>query len=205
MSRPARARGLSLGLVVACLLASSAVAFKRGHSKYGRPLSWPADFIQVEVKRLPPALDAERARAVVGDAMERWRNVQGCRVPLGILSGEPPPHDTRQGRIVIDTPEVWPRKASETAWTEVRSDPDTGGIEGATILLNRAISWDLADPVAPDRVDLGSVLTHELGHALGLAHSFVRTSLMRAGIKAGERRRALTDDDVAGVCAVFTD
>lgn len=198
-----RALVLSGALVLLAGLALPVAAFERARSKYGRPVHWPVDALQVKVKRLPPSLDAARASVVIGHAVDRWRHIKTCRVPLGAFGDEPDPHDYLQGKVLIDTPETWSRKATETAWTEVVSDHDTGGIERVTILLNKDVAWDLADPVAPDRVDLGSVITHELGHGLGLAHSYNRSALMRAGLQPGERRRELTDDDIAGVCAVF--
>jgi hypothetical protein len=194
-----------LAVVLAGLLASAAGGYQRAKSRYGRPLHWPVRMIDVELKRLPPSLAGPRARDVLAHAVARWRSVDGCRVPLLVFPRPDEDLGPSLGTITIDTPDPWPRKPSESAWTDVVSHPDTGAIERVTILLNPTVVWDTADPVAPDRVDFGSVITHELGHALGLAHSFDRRALMRAGMRPGDRRRELTDDDIAGVCAVFSD
>ncbi len=53
-------------------------------------------------------------------------------------------------------------------------------------------------------VDLENVVTHELGHYLGLAHSEVPDATMYYSAVAGETlKRDLHADDVAGICAVY--
>lgn len=53
-------------------------------------------------------------------------------------------------------------------------------------------------------VDLENVVTHELGHYLGLAHSTEPDATMYASALAGETiKRDLTADDVAGICAIY--
>lgn len=53
-------------------------------------------------------------------------------------------------------------------------------------------------------VDLENVVTHELGHYLGLAHSQEVDATMFQTAFAGETiKRDLTDDDVAGICAAY--
>lgn len=53
-------------------------------------------------------------------------------------------------------------------------------------------------------VDLENVLTHELGHYLGLAHSTEPDATMYASAIAGETiKRDLSADDAEGICAVY--
>ncbi len=53
-------------------------------------------------------------------------------------------------------------------------------------------------------VDLENVLTHELGHYFGLAHTTVPEATMYASAAAGETiKRDLDADDIAGICAVY--
>lgn len=52
--------------------------------------------------------------------------------------------------------------------------------------------------------DLQSVLTHELGHALGLNHSANPTTTMYfAGQRGNTFFRSLSDDDIAGLCYLY--
>jgi len=53
-------------------------------------------------------------------------------------------------------------------------------------------------------VDLENVLTHELGHYLGLAHSTDMDATMFASAVAGETvKRDLDIDDIAGICEIY--
>lgn len=54
------------------------------------------------------------------------------------------------------------------------------------------------------RVDLANVITHEVGHFLGLAHSNVEDSTMFDSAPVGETcKRSLEPDDIAGLCAAY--
>lgn len=53
-------------------------------------------------------------------------------------------------------------------------------------------------------VDLENVMTHELGHYLGLAHTADPEATMFASAVAGETvKRDLAADDVEGICAIY--
>jgi peptidoglycan hydrolase-like protein with peptidoglycan-binding domain len=58
-----------------------------------------------------------------------------------------------------------------------------------------------SDSLIPVGVDLASVAVHELGHALGLAHSNDPLAVMYAYYSG--RRRSLTSDDIAGIQSIY--
>ena len=55
----------------------------------------------------------------------------------------------------------------------------------------------------PGSVDLRSVLTHELGHVMGIGHSADPRATMAAGMPPGIAGRSLEDDDLAAICALY--
>ena len=97
--------------------------------------------------------------------------------------------------------------AGATAITVVTYDHETGQILDADVELNLRSALNPGGYVFdaagdPASVDLQTVLTHELGHVQGLAHSADRAAVMWFAAGRTFARRALTPDDVAAICAV---
>jgi MYXO-CTERM domain-containing protein len=91
------------------------------------------------------------------------------------------------------------------ALTTVTFHPDTGELWDADIEINSAchpVSTVL--PVPPDRFDLQSILQHETGHFLGLAHPPDPEAIMYYLYTPGtDGKRTLDSDDIDGVCAIY--
>jgi len=89
------------------------------------------------------------------------------------------------------------------AVTTVVYDSATGEILDADIDVNvQDYRWTLGDDKI--ELDLQSVLTHEIGHLLGLAHSDNPAATMYPQVKAGQiHKRVLAADDLLGLCAVY--
>lgn len=89
------------------------------------------------------------------------------------------------------------------AKTTVSYDAETGLILDADIELNHAFNEFTTDD---DRVvyDLQSILTHEVGHFIGLDHTPDFAATMNAGYQEGTmEQRTLEPDDEAGACAAY--
>ena len=96
------------------------------------------------------------------------------------------------------------------AITVVTFDSLTGEIFDADIELNSRAAANPGGFVfasdrmpEPDECDLQTILTHEFGHFLGLAHSSLTRAVMYPTAGLGEIRSDLNSDDVAGVCAIY--
>src|SRR5262249_12428180 len=64
--------------------------------------------------------------------------------------------------------------------------------------------FSAGDPVDPEKFDLLSVVTHEAGHFLGLAHSSNSNATMYAREPPGQTSmRKLTQDDIDAICEVY--
>jgi predicted Zn-dependent protease len=57
-------------------------------------------------------------------------------------------------------------------------------------------SYNMSDDTSFTNVDLDSLLVHELGHVLGLAHNTEDGSAMHATLDEGQVRRKLGDVDL---------
>lgn len=111
--------------------------------------------------------------------------------------------DRGNANIVLFHDDVWPYGDHDgrLALTTVSYNTETGEIYDADMEINSAHANFTTSDLITD-IDLLSVVTHEAGHFLGLAHSPDTSATMFASYKAGSRdQRDLTDDDIAGICA----
>ena len=83
-------------------------------------------------------------------------------------------------------------------------DPTNGEILECDITFNNRDNRFTAGST-PGLVDVQSVATHEVGHLIGLDHSMVPTASMAPSldVSAGELRRVLRADDVAGAAFLY--
>ena len=121
--------------------------------------------------------------------------------------------------VIVFHDDAWPydvddaaglvTKSPTVALTTVTFDPDTGEIYDADIELNTAdhviTQLPVGTPGDGTSFDLQSVLTHEIGHFLGLAHSPLADAVMYAFGDGDQSttKRALAAEDVDGICAIY--
>ncbi len=108
--------------------------------------------------------------------------------------------------VIVFRDETWKYGKTVLGLTTVVYNPTTGEIYGADMEINTLDMEPLAvrDPVAPDAYDFLSVVTHEAGHFLGIAHSDVPGSTMYARYDQGQTSmRNLAPDDISAICTVY--
>lgn len=97
-----------------------------------------------------------------------------------------------------------PRSQETIGLTTVKFNTETGEIFGADMELNTFHHTMSAGEPGPNDYDLTSVITHEAGHFLGMAHSEKIQAVMYATYEKGRSSaRELTGDDVRGICSVY--
>jgi hypothetical protein len=167
-------------------------------------------------------VDGKKIRAadlatVFGKAAAAWSSVTcpaGGRPSIELKQLESSTVDTVEYRpdgsnvnVVLMRDATWPYPAGteSLALTTLAFAPDTGEIFDADIEINTAQNaFAISDPVSADAYDLETILTHQVGHLLGFAHSADATSPMYATGKAGSTdNRTLKSDDTAGICEVY--
>jgi len=111
----------------------------------------------------------------------------------------------KNANIVLFREDEWPYVGAEDAlgFTHLTFNADTGELWDADLEINAvAYRFSVGDPVTDN--DLDSMLTHEAGHMLGLAHTRVLDATMFATYAVGtDSQRTLADDDVRAVCASY--
>jgi hypothetical protein len=109
--------------------------------------------------------------------------------------------------VIVFRDSMWPHPndASNTlGLTTVTFEADTGEIYDADTEINGTLPLSVGDPVTPGSYDLESIITHEMGHFLGLAHSRDPVATMYAQYnQESTMMRTLKADDTAGLCTIY--
>lgn len=115
--------------------------------------------------------------------------------------------DKGNANIVLFRDDSWPYSGagSVLALTTVTFNTKTGVISDADMEINAASPDKVLTTSDSDvQIDLQSILTHEAGHFLGLAHTLVQDATMFSDYKPGSTTlRDLDEDDRAGLCAAY--
>src|SRR5262249_55933443 len=96
---------------------------------------------------------------------------------------------------------------SMTPVFSVASGANKGIILDANIILNgRQNTWTTDPDADPNSFDVEAVVTHEVGHFIGLDHTGVLAAAMSPRYIVGEaRQRTLERDDIIGASEIYPD
>lgn len=104
---------------------------------------------------------------------------------------------------------VWPHEDSALALTTVTFKVDGGEIYDVDMEIHSnpaEVKLAIADPIPAGQYDLRSIVTHEAGHFLGLAHtarSNVQATMFESYRPGETFMRDLAADDVCGLCTAY--
>jgi hypothetical protein len=183
----------------------------------GNPLFWASSTVSFDVQQdgsKRQDISYDQLHTVVTSAFKTWvdavcsdgNHPSISLVDFGPVACAKPEYnkDKPNQNVITFHDSEWPYKntgAETLALTTVYFNPDTGEIYDANIELN---SYDAsfvldASDADSEHDDLNAVLTHEIGHFLGLSHSGVWNATMFQSYQVG--MSTLEDDDVAAICA----
>ncbi len=192
----------------------------------GDPLFWPDLCVTFGVHKDASPLrniPYDRADKAARAAFQTWISADcggGSHpsvgvVPLGEVycdqlefnheGAESPNAQGPNANIIVFRDDVWPYNDIQRtiALTTITFATRTGEILDADIEVNSAgIPISTSDTAVTS--DLQSILTHEIGHFLGLAHSLDPEASMNANYDRGDLSfRTLAEDDRAGICSIY--
>jgi hypothetical protein len=160
-------------------------------------------------------IDAPSFEKVIAGAFNTWSSANcgaGKHPSLSAMSGGQTPSgvvEYVQGQpnanIFMFRDDTWMATipGSALALTTVSYDANTGQIFDADVEVN-GTGGNITNGRPSDGADLPSIITHEIGHFLGLDHSPKPSATMFITYKAGVGNlRVLDPDDVAGICAIY--
>lgn len=206
-------------IVVAALLAApaswaaaptQAAAYAVRTTDSGIPVRWSARTIPLRIDpSCSGAAELREVREALVMATEAWRGLPG--VPdLVVADGAPGPLGVRADMVAsngIYVAHEWPYEPGRLAVTLATYSASTGAMVDADIVINGHELFALLDEGEDEhtnRYDLASVLTHELGHVLGLEESDVKQATMWPKIGKDQTfQRTLETDDEEGIIAVY--
>jgi hypothetical protein len=163
-------------------------------------------------------LDKDAATTIVAGAFDVWASAAcpgGGKPSIAFTDNGPVtcttvgflPNGANQ-HVVTFRDDAWPHAGQSNATlalTTLTFNKRTGEIVDADMEVNTAeMKISLAAQPPADAYDFQSIVTHEVGHFIGLAHSVETAATMFARYSAGQTSiRALSPDDVAAVCDVY--
>jgi Matrixin len=187
-------------------------------SDCGIPLQWRQPCVSFDVQQGASShIDFATADATLTQAFATWQQLAcGGGMPsiqvfdFGSVSCNKTEYNQQAGNanILIFRDDEWPHDISGDntdvlALTTVTYDTVTGDIYDADIEVNTFdFTFTTGDSPGPDDYDLLSVLTHETGHFLGLAHSQTTAATMYRSYQ-GIVMRHPQQDDVNAVCSAY--
>jgi hypothetical protein len=185
----------------------------------GEPLFWPATCISFGVQRdgsRTDGIDFELATSVIEQAFSTWQEADCNGAPpslvvrnLGAVSCNRREYNQSQpnANVFMFRDRDWPYEGAETtiAFTTLTYNTETGEIYNADVEVNSAENaFTTSDAAGTIGTDLLSVMTHEVGHFLGLSHTREESATMWWDYTGGQtHQRTLASDDVDGICEIY--
>lgn len=185
----------------------------------GHPLIWPGECLSYALSRAGSRrVGLADASAISAEAFRTWQSVTcpGTGQSPSVVVTEAfgltgcNEHefnaDGQNANVILFRDNVWPYDDAEDSvgLTTTTFSDRTGEILDADIEINATVEPSTSDVVPAASYDLLSILTHEVGHFLGLAHSRQAGATMNAVYVPGsDDFRTLSDDDVAGICSIY--
>jgi hypothetical protein len=186
-----------------------------GCVREGVPLRWRTQPIVYRFARGGSKKLSEPAtRKAIRSAFDAWSNVECTQGRTSLRFQEGPDIEEKEEFGILFRDEAWPHGTADDALavTSQAYVKSNGFIATAGIEINTAENeFSVDDTGHTNKIDLEAVITHEVGHYIGLAHSDDPESIMAAAYCQSQDRcgqdveaaRALSEDDRNAVCAIY--
>ncbi|HRG99154.1 MAG TPA: matrixin family metalloprotease [Polyangiaceae bacterium] len=190
----------------------------QGCTTEGAPLHWNTSCITFHMNRLGTAsLDVRQTRTAIMKSFRSWSEVDcggGKLSKMAFVALEDVDckraEYNKTGKnvnVVLFQDNDWKYRGIDgtLAKTSATFDTDTGEIFDADIEVNTAFNQvTVSDEPGKIAYDLQAILTHEVGHFLGIGHSANERATMFPAYAPGTVAiRELSDDDKKAVCAAY--
>ena len=192
-----------------------ASAYVLAHDQSGASIRWDNPHVDFLFDPTSRDLAADDVLAAAQRALAHWEAVVPVSITVTAENGHGTPgydlaHPSQNHNEIFFVDDEWDLDEGVIATTLVTMDSNTHQILDTDILINGA---EHRFAILPDSSqagtglddDLESALTHELGHALGLAHnpSLPIATMFPLATQGEVSERQLSADDIAGAQALY--
>ena len=197
--------------------AKECVTDKNSCPAEGAKLFWPTSCINFAFNAQGTQdLDPEETFAVMRKTFQAWTEVP-CpsggnatitfeeRGPI-LLKKSAYNKEGRNVNVILFQDDDWKYRGIDgtLAKTSVTYNDETGEIYDADIEVNAANNTVTLPTSKRVDYDLQAIMTHEVGHFIGIAHSSDGSAVMAPTYSPGSiAQRTLTPDDVGAVCEIY--
>lgn len=183
---------------------ASAAAYTRITLSGGQSPKWQTMPISYYINEqgLSQISNGSEFRAVRA-AFQTWQNVQTADVRFNDRGTTPLRYVDLDGfNIVTFADDSSPLGSSTIAATFQYFDTSRSSFQDADIVFNPALQFSTSGEAG--RFDIQSILTHEIGHMLGLDHAGLISSVMAPfGVDSQLDQRTLQYDDIVGITEIY--
>lgn len=172
-------------------------AYVLNQTKSGLPVHWPTWMSTIDIyvnSQNSQGLLESTVQSVSTDSINQWNGNAKINVRKNTTQAKDQPE---LNELYFSTdPNIF--GAGVIGVTQVAFKEETGEIVSADVLINDNFPLSL---VNTDQYFLGNIITHELGHFLGLGHGQTAGSTMFFEATRGQYQ--LDDDDKAGLYTIY--
>jgi len=192
-------------LLAIILMPDIAYAYTQKYTSGGRLVHWNRSQIDISVIRVDNCRSCPNRMEIVGSlqrAAERWNELPTSPT-INITENDNSPEWGVDGVNGVYLVRDWTFPFRALAITLTTYNDITGEMIDTDIIINGEMPFSISGE--RNKYDLDTVLTHELGHVLGLDESEISGSTMFPDTRRGETdRRELSTDDIDGILSLYS-
>lgn len=158
---------------------------------------------------VPSSVGASNLETIANNAFSQWTNALNGKVTI-----EKTPSNTSVNRAKLDGKNIiaWGRTSGTAlAVTYTWYYPSTGLVAEVDTIMNQKFRWywNAINSNCTDQnsYDAQNILTHELGHWMGLedryTFEYIENTMYGYGAKGETKKDTLTSGDISGVAAIY--
>ena len=190
--------------VLVCNLADSDSAAVVGPTGWHLPANWTYN---LNPGTAPSSVGAANLPAIAANSFNTWQSAIFGKVAFSPGANTTVSKSAYDGKNVI----AWGRiNRSALAITYTRYYTSTGNVVDQDTIFNKGFAWSWSNSntcADTNSYDVQNILTHEVGHWMGLNDhydaTYANNTMFGYGSKGEVKKNTLTSGDISGVSAIY--